>query len=94
MHSPFIPVAQLEHNKRLSNLLIQGLEAQNAEIISPKNDEERSSIVAARFPDKNSSEVAKLLNAAKVMVSARKDFVRFFLHLYNEVTDIQKALGD
>lgn len=83
-----------EHNKHLSNLLIQGIEARNAEIISPKNDEQRSFIVAARFPEKNSSEVAIHLNAAKVMVSARKDFVRFSPHLYNEAGDIQKALEE
>lgn len=83
-----------EHNKRLSNLLIQGLEERNAEILSPKNDEERSSIVTVRFPAKNSSEIANHLNAAKVMVSARKDFIRFSPHLYNEAADIQKALEE
>ena len=83
-----------EHNKHLSFLLIQGLEERNAEIISPKNDEERSSIVAARFPGKSSSEIARQLNEAKVMVSARKDFIRFSPHLYNEAEDIQKALEE
>lgn len=83
-----------EHNKRLSNLLIQGLEERTAEIISPKNDEERSSIVAARFPGKNSSEIASFLSAAKVIVSARKDFIRFSPHLYNEAEDIEKALEE
>ena len=70
------------------------VEKRNAEIISPQNDEERSSIVAARFPGKNSSEIAKRLNEARVMVSARKDFIRFSPHLYNEAEDIQKALEE
>ena len=83
-----------EHNKLLSSVLIQGLEERNAEIISPQNDEERSSIVAARFPGENSSEIAKRLNEARVMVSARKDFIRFSAHLYNEAEDIQKALEE
>jgi len=83
-----------EHNKHLSSVLMQGLEERNAEIISPQNDEERSSIVAARFPGKNSSEIAKRLNEARVMVSARKDFIRFSPHLYNEAEDIQKALEE
>lgn len=83
-----------EHNKQLSHLLIQGLEERKAEIISPKNDEERSSIVAARFPGKNPSKIAGQLNAANVMVSSRKDFIRFSPHLYNEAEDIERALEE
>jgi len=48
--------------------------------------------VAARFPGKDPAEVARELKAAQVMVSWRKDFVRFFPHLYNQQTDIQQAL--
>jgi selenocysteine lyase/cysteine desulfurase len=84
----------LAHNKQLFHLLIQGLEERKTEILSPKNDEERSSIVAACFPGKNPSEIASHLNTAKVIVSARKDFIRFSPHLYNEADDIQRALEE
>jgi selenocysteine lyase/cysteine desulfurase len=82
------------HNKELSNLLIEGLAERKAEIISPEKDEERSSIVGARFPGKDASDIAGRLNEARVIVSARKDFVRFSPHLYNEADDIQRALEE
>jgi len=83
-----------QHNRRLADLLVQGLEERKAEVISPKNEEERSPIVAARFPGRSASEVAGRLNEAGVIVSARKDFVRFSPHLYNETEDIQRALEE
>jgi len=83
-----------QHDRRLADLLVHGLEERKAEVISPKNEEERSPIVAARFPGRSASEVAGRLNEAGVIVSARKDFVRFSPHLYNETEDIQRALEE
>jgi len=80
------------YNKHLADLLIQGLEDLSVEIISPRSETERTSIVAARFPGKDPEEVAQKLKAAQVMVSARKDFVRFSPHLYNQSSDIERAL--
>ena len=80
------------YNKYLGDLLIQGLEERDLEIISPRGDTERSSIIAARFPGKDAAEVARKLKGAQVMVSCRKDFVRFSPHLYNQAGDIEKAL--
>ena len=80
------------YNKHLANLLIEGLEKRNVEIISARNNTEQTSIVAARFPGKDPAEVARKLKAAQIMVSWRKDFVRFSPHLYNQSADIQQAL--
>ena len=80
------------YNKYLANLLIEGLQERNVEIVSPRKEAERTSIVAARFPGKDPGEVARKLKAASVMVSARKDFVRFSPHLYNQPADIQRTL--
>ena len=80
------------YNQYLVDLLIQGLEERNLEIISPCKDIERTSIVAARFPGKDPAEVARKLKEAQVMVSCRKDLVRFSPHLYNQPADIEKAL--
>ena len=80
------------YNKYLGDLLIQGLEERDLEIISPRGDTERSPIIAARFPGKDPAEVARKLKEAQVMVSCRKDFVRFSPHLYNQAGDIEKAL--
>ncbi len=81
-----------EHNKALGDALIQGLEDRNAQIISPRNDDERSSIVAARFPGHDAADVARALGQENVQVSLRKDFIRFSPHLYNDADDVQKAL--
>lgn len=83
-----------QHNKQLANLLIQGLEEQNSELISSKNETERSSIVAVRFPGKDPVDIARHLNKSNVIVSARKDFIRFSPHLYNQIEDIETALGE
>jgi selenocysteine lyase/cysteine desulfurase len=80
------------YNKHLANLLIEGLEECKLEIISPRSEAEQTAIVAARFPGKDPAEVARKLKAAQVMVSSRKDFVRFSPHLYNQPADIQQAL--
>jgi cysteine desulfurase/selenocysteine lyase len=80
------------YNQHLADLLIEGLQERNVEIISPHKEAERTSIVAARFPGKDPAQVARGLKAVNVMVSARKDFVRFSPHLYNQPADIQQAL--
>ena len=66
-----------EHNQSLGDALIQGLEERSAQIISPWGDDARSSIVAARFPGHDPADVARSLGQANVLVSLRKDFIRF-----------------
>lgn len=83
-----------DHNLHLADLLIDGLRERHAHIVGPQLDEERTSIVAARFPDCDSAEMAQRLNAARVVVSARQSTVRFSPHLYNEPADIERALEE
>jgi selenocysteine lyase/cysteine desulfurase len=78
-----------KHNKALVNWLRNGFEQRNGVIASPPRDSERSSIISVRFPGHDASAVAGYLNAAKVVVSARGDFIRFSPHLYNDEEDIQ-----
>ena len=83
-----------DHNLHLADLLIDGLRERNADIIGPQTDEERTSIVATRFPDCDLADMARRLNAARVVVSARQSTVRFSPHLYNEPADIERALEE
>ncbi len=83
-----------DHNLHLADLLIDGLRERRAEIVGPRLVEERSSIVAARFPDCDAGDMAKQLNAARVVVSARQSIVRFSPHLYNQPSDIERALEE
>ena len=80
------------YTRDLADLLREGLEQRGIEIISPKNDQERTAILAVRFPNEDSAQVAQYLNSHKVVVSKRGEFVRFSPHLYNEPIDIQKTL--
>lgn len=84
----------LRHNLKLADLLIQGLEEMNAEIISPVNSKERTSIVSASFPARQSSEIVRGLNDTGVVVSQRGNFIRFSPHLYNGADDISRALEE
>jgi selenocysteine lyase/cysteine desulfurase len=79
-------------NKRLADLLIEGLRERNAAIMSPTNDRARSSIVATRFADVDVRVLAGRLNEAGIVVSARGSVLRFSPHLYNDADDIQQAL--
>ena len=83
-----------EHNLRLADLLIEGLEERGVEIVSPQNEEERTSIVAARLSGQTATEVAQHLNSRRVVVSARQGLLRFSPHLYNEPSDIERALEE
>ena len=81
-----------DHNRKVSNHLIEGLRALGAEILGPMKPDERSATVAARFPGKDSAEFAKTLKEADVIASLRRDFIRFSPHLYNSADDIDRGL--
>ena len=83
-----------ERNRRLTDLLIEGLRERNAEVVSPQGENERTSIVAARFPGADPKEIARHLGSRKVVVSARRDVLRFSPHFYNEPNDIERALDE
>lgn len=83
-----------EHNLLLANQLIDGLRKRGAEILAPLDSSERTSIVSARIPGADSRTIAEHLKSQQIVVSARRDAVRFSPHLYNEPDDIAKALDE
>ncbi len=80
-----------DYNLHLADLLIEGLQERGAEILSPLEASERTSIVSVQFPQADSSEVVAHLSRANVVVSLRGDLVRFSPHLYNRLEDIARA---
>lgn len=82
-----------EHNRGISDHLIAGLRDLGANILGPEAAENRSAIVAARFPGKDSAEFARTLKQADVIASLRRDFIRFSPHLYNNIDDIDRGLA-
>ncbi len=79
-------------NMRLADLLIEGLRRRNGAIVSSLKDGDRASIVAVRFANASATALAEHLNAARVVVSARRNVLRFSPHLYNDEEDISQAL--
>lgn len=80
------------YTTELAEMLIRGFNERGIENMSPESDDERTAIVATRFPGKDSAEVTAYLNANQVVVSHRGEFVRFSPHLYNNSEDIEKTL--
>jgi selenocysteine lyase/cysteine desulfurase len=85
-----------DHDRELADRLIEGLLACGAELVSPppRGEHERSPIVAARFAGRSATEIANHLKSERIAVSARRGMVRFSPHLYNEVADVERALGE
>ena len=79
-------------NRHLADLLIEGLRRRNGAIVSSLKDGDRASIVAVRFANASATALAEHLNAARVVVSARRNVLRFSPHLYNDEEDISQAL--
>jgi len=80
------------HNLSLADRLLEGLESLGAQILSPLEADERTSIITARFPDHDQAEVARRLTEARVIISHRMGSVRFSPHLYNTEEDIERTL--
>ena len=81
-----------DYSRGLADMLREELKARGIEIVSPENDEERTAILAVRFPGQDPATVARHLNEQQVVVSRRHEFVRFSPHLYNRPDDIERAL--
>ena len=82
------------HNLKLADRLLVGLETLGAQIISPRNPAERTSIISAKIPHVASAEVVDHLNRANIVISPRRDAFRFSPHFYNSSDDIDHALAE
>ena len=83
-----------QHNRQLADRLIEGLQTRGAVITSPLEDKSRSSLVRAQFENIVSNKIIQSLKRAGVFVSRRGDSIRFSPHLYNSMSDIDKALAE
>jgi cysteine desulfurase/selenocysteine lyase len=80
------------YNLELATQLASELDDLGADFVTPSPNELKSSIVTVRFPGQDQARVAQRLNAEGVVVSPRIGAVRFAPHLYNTVSDIDRAL--
>jgi len=80
------------HNLALADHLLAGLDELGAQVVSPREADERTSIVSARIPGVDSGDVVRHLDGEGIVVSPRRDLFRFSIHLYNSLEDIARAL--
>ena len=80
------------HTLALGDRLVAGLQELGWELVTPQHPDSRSAIVSARLPGHSPEEVVRHLGHAGVVVSARRDLVRFSPHVYNTADDIERAL--
>ena len=83
-----------EHNMQLADMLIEGLKELGAEIFSPMDISERSSIVTCMVDGFDAMEIIHKLKERSVIAHKRQDFVRFAPHLYNSEDDIRRAINE
>jgi selenocysteine lyase/cysteine desulfurase len=82
-----------DHNRDISQHLLEGLIDLGAALSSPSDFEQRSAIVAARFPGHESRNLVAAMKQRDVVASLRGDYIRFAPHLYNNSDDIDSALA-
>jgi selenocysteine lyase/cysteine desulfurase len=82
-----------DYDLALADRLIAGFHGLGAEIVSPIERRARSPIVSARFRDREPRDVVRALGTAGIVVSARRDVVRFSPHFYTTESDVDRALG-
>jgi selenocysteine lyase/cysteine desulfurase len=82
----------LAHNLELGALLIDGLDALGAHVLTPRDSAGRAGVVAARFPGCDAAATVQHMRDEGVVASARLGAVRFAVHLYNDESDVRRAL--
>ncbi len=80
------------YNLKLADRIIEALDEMGAEIFSPRDQLQRTSIVSARFPNIDSKKIVQGLNEKNIIISPRRDFFRFSPHFYNTQNDIETAI--
>jgi selenocysteine lyase/cysteine desulfurase len=82
-----------DYDRRLGNLLLDGLERLGATVITPRDEHLRAGIVTARFPGHDYQRLALRLAAEQIYVSPRLDGLRYSVHYYNNEADVERALA-
>lgn len=76
----------------LTDRLIAGAESRGFQVITPRDPEKRAGIVAFAKRGLDALEAAKRLEQEKIIVAARRGFVRVSPHFYNDEQQIDGCL--
>lgn len=83
-----------EHDQQLVSQLINGLNFDKYELLSPRKGPERSTLVFISYKDgKHNSEIYSLLKNKDINIAFRRGKLRLSPHLYNSQEDIEKVLA-
>ncbi len=81
-----------ERVRELTEYLIEQLSQRGYEIVTPRRFENRAGIVSVRVPGANLAELVKSLQEKKIIVAARRGFLRISPHFYNDVAELDELL--
>jgi selenocysteine lyase/cysteine desulfurase len=84
----------LEHDLRLADKLAAGLEELGGSLISAPREAPRGSIVNARFEGRRPERLVERLIESGAIAGPRLGGVRFSPHLYNDDSDVDRALHE
>jgi selenocysteine lyase/cysteine desulfurase len=74
----------------LSGLMVKGIQGIGLEPLGPTGERQRSGIVSVRVAD--ADRVVRGLEQAGIIASPREGAVRFSFHVYNDESDIERAI--
>ncbi len=82
-----------QHNQELVNHLLSSVDFDDYRLLSPSLHEECSSIVVLSHRDsKHNAIVYDALKAAEIDIAMRENTLRFSLHLFNTIEEVDRAL--
>ncbi len=81
------------HDQALVERLINGLQDTDWQLVSPRTEPERSTLVLVRHPDpEHTAATAAALARGGIDIAQRAGSLRFSPHLYNTTTDIDRVV--
>jgi cysteine desulfurase/selenocysteine lyase len=84
----------LDHDLALGSRLLDGCDRLGGEPVTPRHPSGRAGVVSVRFPGRQAERLAARLGAVDVIVAPRLGAIRFSPHLYNDETDVDRALSE
>ncbi|MBT5186911.1 MAG: aminotransferase class V-fold PLP-dependent enzyme [Kordiimonadaceae bacterium] len=80
------------HNMKLADQLIDGLNSLDINIISPINRAERTSIVTCQVDGHDPADIVEKLKQRNIIAHKRQNYIRFAPHVYNNPSHIDQAI--
>src|SRR5262245_40511232 len=84
----------MAHDLKLAGMLMAGLEKLGAEIITPREDDQRAGIVCARFPGRPAGSIVGALRERGIVCASRLEAVRLAPHIFNSEQHVERCLHE